>query len=54
MSLGKLVEVEDLKRLQPRVASDFTPWLPQDENVALLARWIRFRRNSPKKLNRFV
>ncbi len=35
--LGKLEEIEDLRAIWPHEALDFTPWLSQDENIALLA-----------------
>ena len=36
-SLGKLEEIKDLRKIWPHEASDFTPWLSQDDNIALLA-----------------
>ena len=37
VSLGKLVEIKDLRTVWPHEALDFTPWLSQDDNIALLA-----------------
>ena len=36
-TLGKLTEIKDLRTVWPHEAVDFTPWLSQDENIALLA-----------------
>ena len=37
MKLGKLYEIKDLRKVWPHEASDFTPWLAEDDNLALLA-----------------
>lgn len=37
ISLGKLQEIKDLREIWPHEALDFTPWLAEDENLALLA-----------------
>ena len=37
MNLGKLKEIKDLRKVWPHEALDFTPWLAEDENLALLA-----------------
>lgn len=36
-TLGRLEEIKDLRKIWPHEASDFTPWLSQDDNIALLA-----------------
>lgn len=36
-NLGKLEEIKDLRTVWPHEALDFTPWLSQDENIALLS-----------------
>lgn len=35
--LGKLEEITDLRTVWPHEATDFTPWLAADNNIALLA-----------------
>ena len=37
LNLGKLVEVKDLRKVWPHEALDFTPWLAEEENLALLS-----------------
>ena len=37
INLGKLKEVKDLRKVWPHEALDFTPWLAEDDNLALLA-----------------
>ncbi len=37
LNLGKLKEIKDLRKVWPHEALDFTPWLAEDENLALLA-----------------
>lgn len=37
ISLGKLKEIKDLRKVWPHEALDFTPWLAEDDNLALLA-----------------
>ncbi len=37
MQLGRLKEVKDLRKVWPHEALDFTPWLAEEENIALLA-----------------
>lgn len=34
--LGKLEEVKDLRTIWPHEANDFTPWLAEEENIAIL------------------
>ena len=37
MQLGVLKEIKDLRKIWPHEALDFTPWLAEEENMALLA-----------------
>ena len=37
MNLGKLKEIKDLRKVWPHEALDFTPWLAEEDNLALLA-----------------
>lgn len=37
INLGKLKEIKDLRKVWPHEALDFTPWLAEEENLALLA-----------------
>lgn len=37
ISLGKLKEIKDLRKVWPHEALDFTPWLAEEDNLALLA-----------------
>ena len=37
VDLGRLEEIQDLRTVWPHEALDFTPWLSQEENMALLA-----------------
>lgn len=37
VNLGKLVEVKNLREVWPHEALDFTPWLAEEENLALLS-----------------
>ncbi|MBR6513346.1 MAG: DUF4268 domain-containing protein [Clostridia bacterium] len=37
INLGKLKEIKDLRKVWPHEALDFTPWLAEDDNLALLA-----------------
>lgn len=37
INLGKLNEIKDLRKVWPHEALDFTPWLAEDENLALLS-----------------
>lgn len=36
MQLGKLERIDDLRKIWPHEALDFTPWLAEEENLALL------------------
>ena len=38
--LGKLQEIDDVRQIWPNEAKDFTPWLSQDENIAILSEEI--------------
>jgi len=37
LNLGKLSEIKDLRKVWPHEALDFTPWLAEENNLALLA-----------------
>ena len=37
LNLGKLKEIKDLRKVWPHEALDFTPWLAEDDNLAMLA-----------------
>lgn len=37
MNLSRLEEIKDLRMVCPHEVLDFTPWLSQDDNIALLA-----------------
>lgn len=41
-NLTKLEEIKDLRTIWPHEAIDFTPWLSQDDNIALLADAVGF------------
>ncbi len=33
--LGKLNEIGDIRQIWPNEATDFTPWLSKEENIAI-------------------
>ena len=37
INLGQLEEIKDLRQVWPHEALDFTPWLAEESNLALLA-----------------
>lgn len=37
VNLGHLEEIKDLREVWPHEALDFTPWLAEENNLALLA-----------------
>ena len=37
INLGKLKEIKDLRKVWPHEALDFTPWIAEEDNLALLA-----------------
>ena len=37
INLGQLKEIKDLHQVWPHEALDFTPWLAEEDNLALLA-----------------
>ncbi len=41
MQLGKLEKIDDLRKIWPHEALDFTPWLADEENLALLCDAVR-------------
>ena len=42
VNLSRLEEIKDLRTVWPHEALDFTPWLSQDDNIALLADAVGF------------
>ena len=38
--LGKIERVEDLRKIWPNEARDFTVWLSQDENLTMLGETV--------------
>lgn len=46
-NLSKLEEIKDLREVWPHEALDFTPWLSQDNNIAILADAIGFDSSDP-------
>lgn len=37
MILGKLEKIKDLRKIWPHEATDFTPWLAQEDNISMLS-----------------
>ena len=37
INLGTLEEIKDLRKVWPHEALDFTPWLAEEENIAILS-----------------
>ena len=40
INLGQLKEIKDLRQVWPHEALDFTPWLAEEDNLALLADYL--------------
>lgn len=37
VNLSRFEEIKDLRIVWPHEAADFTPWLSQDDNIALIS-----------------